>query len=174
MSKPSRPSLPDNKFGVSRTFFVTTRTAGGRPLLQTEKMAVLFINVLRSYMKAGRFTVHDFVVMPNHIHLLITVPRDATIEQAMHLIKGNFSFRAHRDLGFSSEIWQRGFSDVQIRDEQSFVEHRAYIEMNPVQAALSSSPEMCPFGTAYLKKMKCSGAQAPQNALMIGTTEVVP
>src|SRR5206468_12101336 len=60
----------------SRTFFVTSKTHGGRALLQSERMATLFIDVLRSYHRKGVFTVHDFVVMPDHFHLLITVDQD--------------------------------------------------------------------------------------------------
>ncbi len=63
-------------------------------------------------MKSGRIIVHDFVVMPNHVHVLMTVPGDLSIEKAMQLIKGGFSFRANKELGFRGEIWQRGFSDV--------------------------------------------------------------
>jgi putative transposase len=138
-------------------------------------MAALFIEVLRAYMRSGKITVHDFVIMPDHIHVLMTVPGEMSIEKAMQLIKGSFSFRANKELGFSGEIWQRGFSDVRVLDDQSFQRHREYIENNPVKAGLANSPEEYPFGTAYLKKQKHAGAKA-QSLLgpSIGTTEVVP
>ena len=71
-------------------------------------MAALFIDVLRSYVFGGRFKIHDFVVMPDHFHLLITLDASLSIERAVQLIKGNFSFRAKRELGTMGEIWQRG------------------------------------------------------------------
>jgi putative transposase len=123
-------------------------------------MANLFIDVLRSYMKSGRMTVHDFVVMPNHVHILMTVPGEMSIEKAMQLIKGGFSFRANKELGFRGEVWQRGFSDVRIVDERSFQRHREYIDNNPVKAGVANSPEEYPYGFAYLKKRKCAGAEA--------------
>jgi putative transposase len=161
MAKPSRPSDPANTTGESRTFFVTTRTAGGRSLFQTTRMAELLIDVLRSCVKAGRFTVHDFVVMPNHVHILMTIPSSMTIERAMRFIKGGFSFRAKRELGFQGEIWQRGFSDVRIVDESSLQQHRAYIDNNPLRAGLAGVPEDYPYGTAFLKQRKLAGAKAP-------------
>ena len=97
--------------------------------------------------------------MPNHIHILMTLPGTLSIEGAMQLIKGNFSFRAKRELGFNGEIWQRGFSDVLVTDEQSFRMHRSYIENNPVKACLANSAEEFPFGSAYLKKLKREGAK---------------
>jgi putative transposase len=138
-------------------------------------MAALFIEVLRSYMRAGKMTVHDFVIMPNHVHVLMTVSGEMSLEKAMQLIKGSFSFRANKELGFHGEIWQRGYSDVQILDDQSFQQHREYIENNPVKAGLANRRDEYPFGSAYLKKQKHAGAKA-QGLLgsSIGTTEVVP
>lgn len=66
MAIPSRNTNPKDIKESSRTFFVTSRTSLGRALLQTDRIASLFIDVLRSYTSAGRFKVHDFVVMPNH------------------------------------------------------------------------------------------------------------
>jgi len=45
----------------------------GRPLLQSERNAMLLIDVVRSYVAAGKFEVHDLVVMPDHVHLPVTV-----------------------------------------------------------------------------------------------------
>jgi putative transposase len=137
-------------------------------------MASLFIDVLRSTMRSGKIFVHNFAVMPNHVHILMTIPGDMSLEKAMQLIKGGFSFRANKGLGFQGEIWQRGFSDVRIVDEQSFQQHREYIDNNPVKAGLASSPEEYPFGSAYLKKRKRAGAEAQSSVRLSGTAEVVP
>ena len=72
----------------------------------------------------------------------------------MQFIKGGFSFRAKRELGFQGEIWQRGFSDVRIVDESSFQSHQSYIDNNPVRARLANVPEEYPFGMAYLEAAK--------------------
>jgi putative transposase len=154
MSKPSRPSSPDQATGRSRTFFVTTCAASGRALFQSERIANLLIDVLRSYARARKFAVHNFVVMPNHVHILLTLPGDISLEKAMQLIKGNFSFRAAHELAFHGEVWQRGFSDVSINNERSFRLHHSYINNNPVKAGLSNSPEHYPFHYAFLKIRK--------------------
>ena len=110
-------------------------------------------------MHYGKMTVHDFVIMPNHVHILMTLPGEMSLEKAMQLLKGSFSFRAGKELGFRGEIWLRGYSDVQILDDGSFQKHREYIENNPVKAGLANSPDEYPFGTAYLKKQKHAGAE---------------
>lgn len=123
-------------------------------------MAELLVEVLRSCVRAMRFIIHDFVIMPNHLHVLMTLPGDLSVEKAMQFIKGRFSFRAGRELGFRGEIWQRGFSDVRITDEASFKQHRSYIERNPIKAGLASAVDEYPYGSAYLKKLKKPGAKA--------------
>lgn len=159
MSKPSRPSNPIKATEYPRTFFVTTRTADGKSLFQTERMANLLIDVFRSTMRSGKVAIREFVIMPNHVHLLMTVPGETSVEKAMQLIKGGFSFRANKELGFRGEIWQRGFSDVYVTNEESFEQHRAYIENNPVKAGLANSPEEYRAGSAFLKKRKLAAAR---------------
>ena len=162
MSKPSRPSNPLNATGIARTFFVTTCTAQGRPLFQTDRMANLLIEVLRTCVRSRKFIVHEFVVMPDHLHLLLTVPSETGLEKSVQLIKGGFSYHANRDLGFRGEIWQRGYSDVRITDEESLHKHEHYIHQNPVRAGLSHSPGEYPFGSAHLKKLKLQTATRPE------------
>ena len=161
MARPSRNADPDEVVGSARTFFVTTKTSQGRPLLQSERNATLMIDVLRGYVAARKFRVHDFVVMPNPVHLLITLGTDVTIEKAMQFIKGGLSYRLKKEFGYAGEVWQRGFSDERIKDRQSFLQHRVYIAENPVKAGLVYSPEKFPYCFSYLIKRKASGAKAP-------------
>src|SRR5438105_3759039 len=83
---------------------------------------------------SGKFKFHEFTVMPNHIHLLIT-PADK-VSDAMQLIKGGYSFRAGKDFGRKGEVWQRGFSEHCIRDATDYAYHRDYIWQNAVKARL--------------------------------------
>jgi len=61
------------------------------------------IHVLRCYVAAEKFQLHDFVIMPNHVHLLIAVTGDGTIEKAMQLIKGDSRIARRKNWG----IWER-------------------------------------------------------------------
>ena len=68
MAKPARNAVPSAILSNSRTFFVTSKTVSGRALLQTERNAMLLIDVMRRYTAAGEFKIHDFVIMPDHVH----------------------------------------------------------------------------------------------------------
>ena len=156
MAHPARRSASANIREIQRTFFVSSRTSQGRFLLQTERMANLFLDVLRTYVATGRFRLHDFVVMRNHFHLILTVDGEMSVEKAVQLIKGNFSFRAKKELGYPWEIWQRGFSEVRIYDREGFFYYRRYIDENPVKAGYVKSAEEYPYCSAYFRKKKAS------------------
>jgi len=160
MARPARHANPSQVLSPSRTFFVTTKTSMGRALLQSERNATLLIDVLRSYVVGRKFQLHDFVVMPDHVHLLITVGGDMTIERAMQFVKGGFSFRLRKESGYLGEVWQRGFSEVRVDDRESFLRYRDYIAENPVKAGLVDSPEEFPYCFTYLAKQKAAGAKA--------------
>ena len=119
------------------------------------------IDLLRSDVAAGKFQLHDFVIMPDHVHLLLTVSGDSTIERVMQFIKGGFSYRLKREFGYLGEVWQRGFSELRVEDRESYVRHREYIAQNPVRAGLVDSPEKFPYCFTYLAKRKPAGAKAP-------------
>ncbi len=117
---------------------------------------MLLVDVLRSYVAARKFLLHDFVIMPDHVHLLVTVDGDMTIEKAIQLIKGGFSYRLKREFQFLGEVWQRGFSEVRADDREGFLRHREYIAQNPVKAGLARSAEEYPYCFSYLAKKKAS------------------
>jgi len=126
----------------------------GRRLLQSERNAELLIDVLRSLVAERKFELHDFVVMPDHLHLLLTVYDEMTIEKAMQLVKGRFSHRLSHECGYKGEIWKRGFTEVQVMNRKSLEIHREYIAQNPVKAGLVSNPEEYPFSFRFLAKKK--------------------
>ena len=160
MARPARNALPDNILSSARRFFATTKTSQGRALLQSERNARLMIDVLRSYVTAGKFRLHDFVVMPDHLHVWLTVGDGMTVERAMQFIKGGFSYRLKKECGYWGEVWQRGFSETRVEDRQSFMKHRDYIAANPVKAGLVDSQEEFPYCFTYLAARKAPGAQA--------------
>jgi len=157
MARPARNASPSEIVSSARTFFVTTKTSQGRCLLQSERNATLMIDVLRSYVAAGKFRLDDFVVMPDHLHLLMTVGADMTIERAVQFIKGGFSYRLKKEHGYLGEVWQRGFSEERVNDRRSFLQHREYIAANPVNAGLADSPEKFRYCFMYLANRKAQG-----------------
>jgi putative transposase len=102
-------------------------------------MASLFVDVLLHYRSHGKYLLHEFVVMPDHFHLLIT-PIE-TLERTMQLIRGGFSYRAKKELGFAREIWQPSYYDRRVRDAEEYFAFREYIRRNAVKRGLATKPD---------------------------------
>ena len=115
---------------------------------QSGRMANLFVEVLFGYRAQEKYLLHEFVLMPNHFHLLLTPT--LTLERALQLIKGGFSFRAKREVGFTGEVWQKSFYDRRVRDWEEYCAFRRYIHLNPVKKGLASVPEEYPYSSARL------------------------
>jgi putative transposase len=71
----------------TRTFLVTSTTVGRRALLQSDRMAQLLVDVLVENRRKRRFLQHEFVIMPNHFHLLLTPAAEVPLEKPLQLIK---------------------------------------------------------------------------------------
>jgi putative transposase len=135
----------------TRTFFVTSTTAGRRALLQSDRMAQLLVDVLAENRRKRRFLLHEFVIMPNHFHLLLTPAAEIPLEKALQFIKGGFSYRAKREIHFAFEIWQASFVNHRVRDAEDYKHHHTYIWENPVRAGLSERPELFAWSSASLR-----------------------
>jgi putative transposase len=127
--KPTRLMSPPG------TYFVTFSTWQERRLFVVESYARLFLKTLYGYKRQGKFQLHAFVLMPGHVHLLLTPAEDVTLERAIQSIKGGYSHAFGLEFG-RNEVWQRGFTDHRVRDVEDFEIHREYIHQNPVKRGL--------------------------------------
>jgi putative transposase len=130
--RPRREPIPS----AGSAYFVSTQTIARKPFFRHERWARLMLEVLRHY-DGTAYKLHAYVVMPDHLHLLIR-PAE-TLEISVQLVKGGFSFRAKRELEWKGEVWQPGFTDHRIRDLEDWRRHLEYIRKNPVEAGLVSS-----------------------------------
>jgi putative transposase len=140
---------PARLFSPPGTYFLTFSTWQRRHLFAVENYARLFLKTLYRYRREGRYTLHAFVLMPDHAHLLLTPAADVTVERAVQLIKGAYSHALGEFIGRKREVWQRGFTDHRIRNEDDFTHHRHYIEHNPVAAKLVSTPSDYRYCSAF-------------------------
>jgi putative transposase len=111
-------------------------------------MACLFIDTLYRYRRERKFLVHEFVVMPDHFHLLMT-PIDINVEKAVQFIKGGFSYRVKKELSLNCEIWERGYIDHRIRDANDVSHHVEYTHLNPVKARIALTIEEYAYSSAH-------------------------
>jgi len=127
---------------------VTSVTYGRRAVFRNQRWAELFFEVCHDSRRKGRFLVHEFVLMPDHFHMLLTPAPEVSLEKALQFIKGGFSFRAKRELRSNLEVWQPSFTEHRIQDWNDYAHHREYIQQNPVRARLVERAADYPYGSA--------------------------
>src|ERR1700752_457656 len=129
-----------------QTYMITSSTWGRRSLFSREVWAKLLTDTIYHY-RGTAYLLHEFVIMPDHIHVLLT-PK-TSLEKAVQFIKGGFSFRAKKELGSNMEIWQKGFSDHRIRDAADYLHHVSYVRENPGRKHLCERAEEYPYSSAF-------------------------
>jgi putative transposase len=107
----------------------------GECVLRLPHLAALVVGALR-FFGGTRYVLGDFVVMPNHVHLLVGgLPRDAMLKQVESWKKWT-ALRINEALGRRGRFWQDESFDHLVRNEASFGKFRHYIAQNPVKAGL--------------------------------------
>jgi putative transposase len=120
-------------------YFVTTSIQDPLPLLRDARLCQILRKNLQFYRDRMKFGLHGYVIMPDHVHLLITPRQPATISDIMRNFKSYTSKGIREALGIRGPIWQRRFHDRVIRSEDQFRTALDYIHLNPVQAGLVQS-----------------------------------
>jgi len=92
--------------------------------------------------------VHEFAIMHDHLHLLITPAPDQSLEKCVQFVKGGFSFRLKKELGYKWEVWQKSFNEHQVKDAEDYWNHVHYIHQNPVVARYVSGANEYEFSSA--------------------------
>jgi REP element-mobilizing transposase RayT len=149
-------SLPTNRPFPSPTtagqaFLTMDRmldTATSGPLyLRRPEIAKMVIDAIRYREQNSQYRLHSYVVMANHVHLLITpaVP----VSNLMQSLKRFTAREGNRMLGLTGQpFWQDESYDRSVRDNGEFQRIVRYIEMNPVKAGLVATPEAFPWSSA--------------------------
>ena len=95
----------------------------------------------------GHYQIHTYIVMANHVHLLITPCVE--VSRLMQSLKRFAAWEGNRMLGHTGQpFWQDESYDRLVRDEAEFQRITRYIEMNPVKAGLAAKPEDFPWSSA--------------------------
>jgi putative transposase len=140
-----------HRTGPGWTYFVTTKAWQNVAVFQVSEIAEAFVAKLFEHRDKGNYRLHEFVLMPNHLHLLLTPSSTTSLEKAMNLIKGGSSHEIHRVRSSKMQIWQSGFHESRVRDFADYKTKADYIRFNPVSAHLVDRPEHWPLGSACQK-----------------------
>ena len=108
----------------------------GECLLKVPAVAEIVTKALRHF-DADRYDLGDFVVMPNHLHLLVQFIGDGRLKKQCYSWKHFTACEINRRLGRTGSFWQGETYDHIVRSENEFEHYRRYIAENPRRAGLS-------------------------------------
>jgi REP element-mobilizing transposase RayT len=165
-SLPVNRAFPNVRLTSGQSFAAMDRlldhpTSGPTFLRQPEIAEMVIRAIWDGERRFERYQLHSFVVMPNHVHLLVTpfVPS----RKWLGPLKGFTGHEAIRMLGLhGTPFWQDESYDHLIHDDEGSERVRHYIEWNPVKAGLSALPEEFPFSSAGRKPGGRPEGLAPQ------------
>jgi putative transposase len=125
-------------------------------LLTSDESRRIFESALERVRRSFRLQVYGYVIMPEHVHLLLSEPQRDTLADALKSLKQGVSRRLLLKMGWRAtggplkpafglsgeqHFWQKRYYDFNIRNYPQFVEKLRYIHRNPVQAGLCERPE---------------------------------
>jgi putative transposase len=130
-------------YGNGHLHFITWSCYHRQPLLHSPARRDLFLTVLERMRERYRFALVGYVVMPEHVHLLISEPQVANPSTVVQAVKLGFTHRlsdgVHSDM--LHHIWQRRFYDFNVWSQRTEVEKLKYIHRNPVVRGLVNCPQ---------------------------------
>jgi len=115
----------------AQSHFVTFTCYHRRRGFDSPAVDDLFVQVLERMRCRFSLSIFGYVVMPEHVHLLVSEPLRGLLADAMHYLKLSFAKR----LG-AGVFWQKRYYDRNVREEREFPEKLRYIHRNPVKRGL--------------------------------------
>jgi putative transposase len=148
----------ERRYGQHHLHFITCSCYQRRPLLATPRNRDAFLKVLDEVRTRYQFLLLGYVVMPEHIHLLISEPKIGTPSTVMQVLKQGVSHalqntRRSRNSDQSGprqnspgeatrNLWQRRFYDFNVWSKTKRIEKLHYMHMNPVKRGLVADPKL--------------------------------
>ena len=139
--------------------------------LRREEVATLIATALHFFL-GERYSLHAWVVMPNHVHVVVRPSPPWTLSQILKSWKNYTALEANRLLGRTGRrFWQSESYDHWCRDEEDRTHCSRYTVFNPVSAKLCARPEDWPWSSAWRGTPRW---RAPRSVAAVGQTSGLP
>jgi REP element-mobilizing transposase RayT len=121
----------------------------GNCYLKNEQISSVLIETLEKF-DGEKYKLFAWVIMPNHVHLLLRPEESISLAEIMHSIKSYTSHEANKILKRKGRFWSKEYFDRFIRNQEHFVKTFDYIENNPVKAGLCKDKCDWKFSSAFI------------------------
>ena len=154
------------------TYHVLTRGNNGQTLFHHEADHHRYLQLLLAYLRAHHLKLYHFVLMPDHVHLVLETPRGPTLSKTMSGLNLSYSHYYRKRYRFSGHLWQGRFNSLLLDRERSLLECGRRVELNPVRAGLVQDPRTYPWSSYRVYAEGVANAMITPNPLyeLLGTT----
>ncbi|HEX37516.1 MAG TPA: hypothetical protein ENG70_01455 [Candidatus Cloacimonetes bacterium] len=144
---------PPHLFIPNAKYFVTSSTLGKYPYLKSEEAKWAALHYLIKSLDYFNWELEDWVILDNHIHIMINAPEDSTTLSQLfnnfHRFTANWLSKHH--IKKLKEKYFHNYWDTCITYERSYFTRLHYIWYNPVKHNYVDSPEKWKFGSYYFR-----------------------
>lgn len=151
-------------YGSRHLHFITCSCYRRLPLLGSARSRSVFVKILGDVRDRYGFALVGYVVMPEHVHLLISEPAKGTPSTVLQVLKQRVSRKLRRQrrrrgpaaqfrfrFGSSDDslpqFWQRRFHDFNVWSHKKKIEKLGYMHLNPVKRGLVARPKDWPWSS---------------------------
>ena len=149
------PSLPPHGHAlrkgrcseIGRAYLLTSVIENRRPLFLDRRVGRLLVTEMRAEAASGRVESMAWVVMPDHLHWLVTL-RQGNLDDLMRRVKSRSAIGINAALGGSGKIWQMCYHDHALRADEDLAALARYVLANPLRAGLVANVREYPLWDA--------------------------
>ena len=129
---------------------LTTNVEGRRPTFRNPAAAKHLVEVIRQVEIEEAFNLIAYVVMPDHMHLVVWLPPSLSSGRVMKMIKGRFAREYQAKGGKKGSFWQSRYHEKALRCDEELSAAVEYVHHNPVAAGLTVEPATYRWSSAGL------------------------
>ena len=141
----------ERRYGKSHLHFITFSCIRRRPLLGEPEARTCFVRIFDEVRTRYQFRLIGYVVMPEHVHLLMTEPPTGNLSTAIQVLKQRASvllpFRKGNCHGSEGHFWYRRFYDFNVYSRLKMTEKLSYMHLNPLNRNLVVHPRDWPWSS---------------------------
>jgi putative transposase len=147
--KPGHSALRKGRTSsVGQIYFITTTTAKRKPIFENFNAAWTAARTVEDKTILIDAKLLAWVLMPDHFHCLLALDAQKSLQQMMNRLKSASARRVNQALGYKGSLWDKGYYDHALRQEEDLLATARYIVANPVRAGLVKRVGDYPFWNA--------------------------
>jgi putative transposase len=126
---------------------VITRGVDRQAVFFHEQDYTLYLKALQDAAASNECLIHAYVLMTNHVHLLVTPGRERSLPLMMQAMGRNYVQRLNVRYGRTGTLWEGRYKASLVQDSRYLLTCQRYIELNPVRARMVASPGEYPYSS---------------------------